>query len=83
MSYLDQAWAYCHFSSPQLFTGAAPFGNRLFPTAVLAIMCGERPSRPTRSALTDQLWALMQCCWAQDPHLRPEVSGVLIVLRGR
>ena len=43
-------------------------------------MSGKRPSRPTHPALTDQLWTLMQCCWDQDPHSRPEVSDALQVL---
>ena len=43
-------------------------------------MSGKRPSRPTHPALANPLWALIQRCWDQDPHLRPEVSEVLRVL---
>jgi serine/threonine protein kinase len=73
--------AYCHFSSPQVFTGAVPFSSSLSPTAMLAIMDGRRPPRPTHPALTDQLWAYVQRCWDQDSHSRPEASEVLKVLR--
>ena len=44
---------------------------------MLAIMGGKRPSRPAHQALTDELWTLMQRCWNQDPHSRPEVSEAL------
>jgi serine/threonine protein kinase len=73
--------AYCHFSSSQVFTGAVPFSSSLSPAAMLAIMDGRRPPRPTHPALTDQLWALVQRCWGQASHLRPEVSEVLKFLR--
>ena len=49
---------------------------------MLAIMRGERPQRPIHSALTNELWALTQRCWNQDPHLRPEIPKVLKVLNG-
>lgn len=45
-------------------------------------MKGVRPSRPGHPHFTDQLWVLMQRCWDQNPHSRPEVSEVLKVLRG-
>jgi len=48
-----------------------------------AIMGGERPPRPTHSTLTDELWELMQRCWAQDPRLRPEMSQVVRDLHGQ
>jgi len=47
---------------------------------MLAITEGRRPPRPTHPAFTDNLWALMQRCWNQDPHLRPEVSEAVQVL---
>jgi hypothetical protein len=49
---------------------------------MLAIMRGERPPRPTHQALTNELWALTQHCWDQDPHVRPEMSKALKVLNG-
>ena len=73
---------YCHLEPPQAFTGAIPFDNIPPAPAMFAIMSGGRPPRPTHPALTEQLWILMQCCWHQDPHLRPETSKVLTVLNG-
>ena len=43
-------------------------------------MQGHRPPRPTHSACSDRLWALMQQCWDQEPLLRPKVSEVFQVL---
>jgi len=64
------------------FTGAVPFDGSLPAVAMVAIMDGKRPPRPTHQAFTDQLWQLTQRCWDQNPHSRPEVSEVLKVLRG-
>ena len=45
-------------------------------------MGGECPSRSTHSTFADELRVLMQRCWHQDPHLRQQVSEVLIGLHG-
>jgi len=42
---------------------------------------GKRPPRPVHPALTDDLWELMERCWAQEPDSRPEMLEVLQVLR--
>ena len=63
--------------SMKTFTGSAPFDLHLSITATLAIMRGDRPSRPTHPDFTDELWVLMQRCWDQDPRSRPDVSEVL------
>jgi len=78
-----RALAYCHLVSPQAFTGAVPFSNSLPAAAMLAIMAGKRPPRPMHQSFTNHLWTLMQRCWDQNPHSRPEVSEVFRVLRGR
>jgi len=76
------ASAYCHFMRMQVFTGAYPFSNLGSFATALAIVEGKRPQRPTHPSFTEELWALVQCCWDQDPRLRPEVSEVLNDLRG-
>jgi len=72
--------AYCCFVSTQVFTGAFPFGNHLFSVAALVIMKGRRLPRPTHPTFTDDLWALVQRCWDQDPRSRPEAPEVLKIL---
>ena len=48
--------------------------------AMLAITQGQRPPRPTHPTFTENLWRLMQRCWNDEPHLRPEISEALRVL---
>lgn len=55
----------------KVFTGTTPFRDMSPRAAILAIVRGERPSRPTHPGLTEGLWALIQRCWAQEVHLRP------------
>jgi len=82
MGHFCRPLAHRHLSTPQVYTGAVPFNSSLPAAAALAIMNGTRPPRPIRSDFTDELWTLMQHCWDQDPHLRPEVSEVIKVLSG-
>ena len=72
--------AHHRFVSIQVFTGAIPFSGNSPAMATLAIAQGRRPQRPVHPTFTDNLWMLMQRCWDQDPHLRPEVSEILQVL---
>jgi len=74
--------AHCRVASIQVFTGASPFSNPSSFATALAIVEGKRPQQPTHPAFTEDLWALVQRCWDQDPHLRPEVPEVLELLRG-
>jgi len=82
MGYLRRVLAHCHPILSQGFTGAAPFSDRLPTAAILAIMKGERPPQPTHPKFTPELQTLMQRCWYQDPHLRPEASEVFEILHG-
>ena len=62
------------------FTGTVPFSYYTSPTAMMAIIDGRRPYRPTHPALTDRLWELMNRCWDQDRHNRPRMLEVLLAL---
>ena len=67
----------------QVFTGDVPFSAGSSLMAVLAIMEGKRPQRPTHPAVTEDLWKFIQHCWRQDPQSRPdaaEVSQTLLTL---
>lgn len=66
----------------EVYTGAVPFNPATPAAAMLAIMSGKRPQRPAHTAFTNDLWELMQRCWAQHPGSRPDASGVLQVLNG-
>ena len=64
------------FTRAKVFTSAVPFSGEPSCAAMLAIVGGERPSRPTHPALTDRLWALTQQCWDQDAGQRPNALRV-------
>ena len=47
---------------------------------MVAIISGNRPTRPTHSTFTGTLWELMNQCWDQDKHGRPRMLEVLLAL---
>ena len=57
-----------------------PFSDRRSAMAGLSIMNGERLPRPTHPTFTEDLWALMQRCWCQDPTSRPQFLEVVQIL---
>ena len=61
----------------QVFTGEIPFSSEKVNWMVaLAVLRGDRPARPEHASCTDDLWALIQRCWDQDPDSRPEILEV-------
>ena len=61
----------------QVLTGEIPFSSlKTNWTVVQAVLKGDRPSRPEHPSCTDNLWALTQRCWDEDPLLRPEILEV-------
>ena len=80
MVYCVKHWLTVILHQRQIFTCEIPFGNISSPMAMLAITQGKRPPRPTHPNFTENLWMLMQRCWDNDPHLRPEASEVLHTL---
>ena len=64
------------FTRTKVFAGVAPFCGESSRVAMSAIVGGERPSRPTHPALTDELWMLAQRCWDQDTRRRPNALWI-------
>ena len=64
----------------QVFTGAVPHAGSPSAMAIWYTMEGERPPRPVHPVFTEELWKLMQRCWAHSPSSRPEVSEALGIL---
>lgn len=58
----------------EVFTGKVPFSDCIAYTAMLNIMRGMRPERPTHPGFTDDLWMLTQQCWKEDPQGRPQIA---------
>ena len=48
--------------------------------AVVSIIHGDRPPRPTHPSLIDGLWELVQRCWDRDLRKRPQILEVLQAL---
>ncbi|TDL28706.1 kinase-like protein [Rickenella mellea] len=66
----------------EVMTGEFPFCEiKGYPQVILAIHSNVRPARPGKEAvergLTDDLWRLLQECWAQKPVDRPTAASVL------
>ena len=64
----------------QIFTNQAPFSNMTDSLAISTIIAGERPPRPTHPSCTDNLWSLMQRCWDQNSHSRPDAPETLQII---
>ncbi|EMD41333.1 hypothetical protein CERSUDRAFT_89901 [Gelatoporia subvermispora B] len=70
----------------EMFTGNAPFYQHKRPATVIAsIMKGDRPKRPSVPSLSDQVWSIMETCWAvrwQDRPTAAEVASLVSQLTG-
>jgi hypothetical protein len=51
---------------------------------VYKVLSGERPPRPSEADcildMTDDMWFLIDSCWAQDRHWRPSMPDVRAML---
>jgi len=57
-----------------------PFHKHSDPVAMVSILNGARPEKPTSDATrgyTEELWELTTSCWKEDPSDRPTVDHVL------
>ncbi|KAJ6457323.1 kinase-like domain-containing protein, partial [Mycena sanguinolenta] len=63
----------------ELYTGRPPFSGVLSePGAMMKILNGERPPRPSNSpAMSDVLWSYVSMYWAQEPTTRPATQLVV------
>jgi Protein tyrosine and serine/threonine kinase len=62
----------------QIFSGKHPFHEftRNYPV-VTSVMEGKRPTRPTEAPLDDNIWSLVEACWAQQPNDRPSATQIM------
>jgi hypothetical protein len=71
----------------QIFSGQVPFHEITNDYRIMtAVREARRPSRPldNRSrirGLDDEIWAIVQACWAQDPDRRPTAHQIAERLR--
>jgi len=61
----------------ELLTKDRPFNHRKIDTVVIVdITRNLRPRKPVDPPLADELWPILQQCWAQAPGNRPDMSTV-------
>ncbi|KAJ7147340.1 kinase-like domain-containing protein [Mycena filopes] len=62
----------------EVYTGRPPFAHLPEPAALMKILQGERPQRPSGSpAMTDILWRNISTYWADSPTARPDTQLVV------
>ncbi|KAF7326404.1 Kinase-like protein [Mycena venus] len=62
----------------EVYTGRPPFANLPELAAMMKIVNGERPARPTGSpVMSDTLWRYVSTYWADNPAVRPEAQLVV------
>jgi len=64
----------------EVFTGELPFGDVRHEMAILLIVRGQRPEKPTEAeslGLTAEIWRFIQGCWHQNPAKRPGIDAVV------
>ncbi|KAJ8079686.1 hypothetical protein PM082_016507 [Marasmius tenuissimus] len=70
----------------EMMTGQDPFFDLLHePAVAVAIARGKRPARPLHPKegwCPDNIWDLVERCWAQDPRDRPKAVEVHAYLEG-
>lgn len=70
----------------QVLMGAPPFASRQKQELACEVALeGKRPPRPNNSeslGITDEIWELLELCWAEDASSRPKVSHVMRRLEG-
>ncbi|KAK7014133.1 Rho guanine nucleotide exchange factor [Paramarasmius palmivorus] len=60
----------------EIYTGLRPFHElRLDAAVILRVVNGDRPSRPAgNTELDDDIWTLMNQCWAMNSSSRPDID---------
>ena len=64
----------------EVFTGKVPFPEEPPAMASSRMLKGERPEMPQDAeqiGVTDEIWALLERCWQQDPKKRPTMKKVV------
>ena len=67
----------------EVLSGHVPFASSPPFVVPALILRGDRPERPEGSEgrwLTDEIWTILQLCWAEQPGDRPSAEDVLACL---
>ena len=63
------------------FTGKPPFHKISSTAAAVSVLSGERPTRPARPDLTNDLWEITERCWHWNAQCRPDITEVVHCLQ--
>ncbi|KAF7347165.1 PINc domain-containing protein [Mycena venus] len=62
----------------ELYTGRPPFSGQPEPAALIKVISGDRPERPSSSpAMSDILWQHVSAYWTHEPSARPVTQVVV------
>ena len=64
----------------EVLSGQPPFYYYKYLTVMQKVLEGERPRRPAGAEggwFTDDLWGMLQLCWAPQSENRPTIEAVL------
>lgn len=67
-------------SIEQIFTGTPPFSGLTLVQAVAEILFHGHLRIKKPAVISENLWDIMQRCWARDPAARPLMPDVVIEL---
>ena len=59
----------------EIISGNLPYHKHADPTVLMKIVGGEHP--PRGANFTEDLWGMLERCWAVEPNIRPSIEGVL------
>ena len=61
----------------EVLSGQIPFVGDRDLVAMLKVTRGERPKRPEQAWFTNNVWGILESCWALKPQDRPRLEAVL------
>lgn len=61
----------------EVLSGQVPFVGDSDFAVVRKVIDGDRPKRPEQVWFTDDMWGILESCWAPQPRERPSLEVVL------
>ena len=61
----------------EVLSGQVPFTHDSSWVVMQKVLKGEHPERPEGELFMDELWGMLELCWATQPESRPSVGSVL------
>jgi len=61
----------------EVLSGLVPFSHDISWIVMQKVLRGEHPERPEGELFMDDLWEMLELCWATQPESRPSIGSVL------